>query len=136
MDAYSTRTVQVRAKERELARAWEAKHGRAPTSRELLYIANDATLQSRRGKDPGPVDWDALAARWDATIGGSWLTSRLECRMRAARAHKRASTTVAARRLGRPRGRPRHGRWPRPWSWSQPGIRPGPGTTWSSSWLW
>ncbi len=70
MDAYSTRTVQVHAKERELARAWEARHGRAPTSRELLYIANDATLQSRRGKDAGPVDWDALAARWDATVGG------------------------------------------------------------------
>jgi hypothetical protein len=70
MDAYSTRTVQVHAKERELARAWEAKHGRAPTSRELLYIANDATLQSRRGKDAGPVDWDGLAARWDATLGG------------------------------------------------------------------
>ena len=70
MDAYSTRTVQVHEKERELARAWERKHGRAPTSRELLYIANDATLQSRRGKDAGPVDWDALAARWDATLGG------------------------------------------------------------------
>ena len=70
MDAYSTRTVQVREKERELARAWQRRHGRAPTSRELLYIANDATLRSRRGKDAAPVDWDALAARWDATIGG------------------------------------------------------------------
>jgi hypothetical protein len=38
MDAYSTRTVQVHAKERELARAWEAKHGRAPTSRELPLL--------------------------------------------------------------------------------------------------
>jgi conjugative relaxase-like TrwC/TraI family protein len=70
MDAYSTRTVQVREKERELAQAWQRRHGRAPTSRELLYIANDATLQSRKGKDAAPVDWDALAARWDATIGG------------------------------------------------------------------
>ena len=70
MDAYSTRTVQVHEKERELARDWEAKHGRAPTSRELLYIADDATLQSRRGKDAGAVDWDALAARWDTTLGG------------------------------------------------------------------
>ena len=70
MDAYSTRTVQVHEKEHELARGWEAKHGRAPTSRELLYIADDATLQSRRGKDAGPVDWDALAARWDTTLGG------------------------------------------------------------------
>jgi hypothetical protein len=70
MDAYSTRTVQVREKERELAQAWERRYGRAPTSRELLYIANDATLQSRKGKDAAPVDWDALAARWDATICG------------------------------------------------------------------
>jgi hypothetical protein len=34
------------------------------------YIANDATLQSRRGKDAGPVDWDALVVRWDTTLGG------------------------------------------------------------------
>ena len=71
LDAYSTRTVQVREKERELARAWERKHGRAPTSRELLYIANAATLQSRKGKEPGAIDWDALARRWDATLGGA-----------------------------------------------------------------
>ena len=70
MDAYSTRTVQVHEKERELAQAWERRHGRAPTSRELLYIANDATLRSRKGKDAARVDWDALAARWDATLGG------------------------------------------------------------------
>jgi len=70
MDAYSTRTVQVHEKERELARAWERRHGRAPTSRELLHIANDATLQSRKGKDAAPVDWDVLAQRWDATLGG------------------------------------------------------------------
>ena len=70
MAAYSTRTVQVREKERELARAWERKHGRAPTSRELLHIANAATLQSRKGKSAGTIDWDALARRWDATLGG------------------------------------------------------------------
>jgi hypothetical protein len=70
MNAYSTRTVRVHEKERELARAWERRHGRAPNSRELLYLANKATLQSRKGKDAGRVDWDALAARWDATVGG------------------------------------------------------------------
>jgi hypothetical protein len=69
MDAYSTRTVQVREKEHELARAWERRNGRAPNSREL-YIGNKATLQSRKGKDANQIDWDALAARWDATIGG------------------------------------------------------------------
>jgi hypothetical protein len=70
MDAYSTRTVAVHEKERELARAWERKNGRAPNSRQLLHIANDATLQSRHGKHAGEIDWDALARRWDATIGG------------------------------------------------------------------
>src|ERR1035438_6175675 len=57
-------------KERELARAWERRNGRAPNSRELYYIANKATLQSRKGKDAAQIDWDALARRWDATIGG------------------------------------------------------------------
>ncbi len=62
--------MRVREKERELARAWARKHGRAPTSRELLHIANAATLQSRKGKEPGAIDWDALARRWDVTLGG------------------------------------------------------------------
>ena len=70
MDAYSTRTVEVKQKERELAQAWERRNGRAPNSRELLYIAQDATLQSRRCKEAGEIDWDALTERWDATIGG------------------------------------------------------------------
>jgi hypothetical protein len=70
MDAYSTRTVAVHEKERELAQAWERRNGRAPNSRQLLHIANDATLQSRHGKHAGQIDWDQLARRWDATIGG------------------------------------------------------------------
>ena len=70
MDAYSTRTVQVKVKERELARVWERRHGRAPNSRELLHIARDATLQSRQRKPDGQIDWDALAKLWDATLGG------------------------------------------------------------------
>src|SRR5580700_7843122 len=57
MDAYSTRTVEVKEKERELAQAWALKNGRAPNSRELLYIAQHATLQSRRGKEAGEIDW-------------------------------------------------------------------------------
>src|SRR5262245_53143136 len=58
MDAYSTRTVHVREKERELAQAWERKHGRAPNSRQLLHIDSEATLQSRRGKDARGTDSD------------------------------------------------------------------------------
>src|SRR5262249_40322596 len=70
MDAYSTRTVQVHEKERERARAWEQRNGRAPNSRELLHMADKATLHSRDGKDAGDIDWDALVRKWDATLGG------------------------------------------------------------------
>jgi hypothetical protein len=70
MDTYPTRTVAVRAAERELAREWAAAHGREPNSRELLHIAQTATMASRKGKEHGRIDWDALARRWDATLGG------------------------------------------------------------------
>ena len=70
MDAYSTRTVRVHEKERELAREWQRRHGHAPNSRELYYLTQKATLLSRKGKDAGQVDWDELVQRWDATIGG------------------------------------------------------------------
>ena len=136
MDAYSARTVQVREKERELARAWERKHGRAPTSREPLHIANDATLQSRTGKHAGPVDWDALAARWDATLGGE-----LAGVAPAVSNARSPGAQVIEHHGGRaPAGPPtraaRRGRWPRPWSWCRTSIRPGPCTTCSSSWPW
>ena len=68
MDAYSTRTVQVHEKEHELAQAWERRHGHAPTSRELLYIANDATLRSRKGKDAARVDWNAVGTGRPVTV--------------------------------------------------------------------
>jgi hypothetical protein len=106
--------VQVREKERELARAWERKHGRAPTSRELLHIANAATLQSRKGKDAGAIDWDALAQRWDATLGGELAGIALAVSDARAPAHGRASIAPGGRRPDRPRPRPRPGHWPRP----------------------
>ena len=43
---------------------------RALDTASLLSIANDATPRSPKGKDAARVDWDALAARWDATLGG------------------------------------------------------------------
>jgi len=106
--------VQVREKECELARAWERKHGRAPTSRELLHIANAATLQSRKGKDAGAIDWDALAQRWDATIGGELAGIASAVSNARGPTHKQASITPAGRRPDRPCPRPRPGRWPRP----------------------
>jgi len=136
MEAYSTRTVQVHEKERELARAWERWHGRAPTSRDLLHIANDATLQSRKGKDAGAIEWMRWPPGGTRRSAASWPVSRRRCRTRAARAYTGASITAAARRPDRPRARPRHERWPKPWSWCRTSTRPGPSTTCSSSWPW
>ena len=137
MDAYSTRTVQVHEKERELAQAWERRHGRAPNSRELYYIAQKATLQSRKGKDAGEIDWDALAQRWDATIGGELAG--------IAPAVSNARGPGAAQRPRRPRARqPGAGRAAVAGGAGAGGaegagagvgeaVRPGPGTTCSSS---
>jgi hypothetical protein len=70
MDAYSSRTVHMHEKERELAQAWGRRNGRAPHARQVLFLSGKATLQSRDGKPEGAIDWDALAAKWDATLGG------------------------------------------------------------------
>ena len=136
MDAYSTRTVQVHEKERELARAWERRHGRAPTSRELLYIADDATLRSRKGKDAERVDWDALAARWDAMLGGQLAgIAATVSNARGPDAIAPAAVDGPGRRV-RCRARRRPGRCRRRWRWCRRGSLPGPGTTWSGSWPW
>ncbi len=106
MDAYSTRTVHVHAKERELAQAWQRRHGRAPNARELAHLAQKATLQSRTGKDTSPIDWDTLARQWDATLGGAL-----------------ADIAPAVSTSARP--------WP-PWPPGTP-PRPSPWDTWRSS---
>ena len=68
--AYSTRTHAVTRKAAALARQWERKYGRTPNAREMLFITDEANLASRQGKDDAPIDWDALTAKWDATVGG------------------------------------------------------------------
>jgi len=70
IDAFSQRTRAVTRTARKLARKWEEKYGRAPNAREMRYLCDEATYYSRHGKDPGAVDWDRLAAKWDRTIGG------------------------------------------------------------------
>src|SRR5258707_12390767 len=70
LDAYSTRTQKVTQKAAQLAREWEAKYGRQPNAREMLFITDEANLASRLGKDDEPLDWDKLAKKWDKTIGG------------------------------------------------------------------
>jgi hypothetical protein len=70
MDAYSTRTQAVTAEGARLARKWKVKYGREPNTREMRFILDEANLSSRKPKGDGGIDWDKLAAKWDATIGG------------------------------------------------------------------
>src|SRR5258708_18782558 len=92
MDAFSKRTRAVTRTARKLARKWEEKYGRAPNAREMKFINDEATYFSRHGKDPGLVDWDKLAKKWDATIGGhlAEIAQRV-CRCGAGRRGREAS---------------------------------------------
>src|SRR5215469_16479263 len=69
-DAFSTRTRQVDAKEKQLALQWELRFGREPTTREMLFIRHTARDYSRKTNDDAQIDWDAEVEKWDATIGG------------------------------------------------------------------
>src|SRR5215470_10760254 len=69
-EAFSTRTRQVDAKERQLALQWELRFGREPTTREMLFIRHTARDYSRKSKEDAQIDWDAEVAKWDRTVGG------------------------------------------------------------------
>jgi hypothetical protein len=70
LDKFSTRAHTVTRKAAQLARQWEREHGRAPNAREMLFISDQANQITRGTKKEEQIDWDALAAKWDATIGG------------------------------------------------------------------
>jgi TrwC relaxase/AAA domain len=70
LDKFSARAHSVTQAQLRLARQWAQRHGREPNAREMLFLGDVANLVSRHGKDDEPIDWDALTARWDATIGG------------------------------------------------------------------
>ena len=70
MDAYSSRAEAIREATPAAVASWTARYGRAPSQRELLHIQQVVTLGTRARKDDAEIDWDACAARWDATLGG------------------------------------------------------------------
>ena len=67
---FSTRTQSVNRKTAQLARDWARKYGREPNARELMFLADEANLVTREGKDDEVIDWDKLAAKWDHRFGG------------------------------------------------------------------
>ena len=57
-----------------LAREWAQRHGRAPNTREMTYLGLAANKITRGAKD-GQIDWEALTAGWDASLGGQLAAS-------------------------------------------------------------
>jgi hypothetical protein len=105
MDAYSSRTVAITEAMPAAVASWTAKYGRVPNERELLYIQQEVTLASRHGKEHGVIDWDALAAEWDARIGGrlASVAPRVSPLLRA-RADAQAGARVPVRTTQRDAG--------------------------------
>jgi hypothetical protein len=66
MDAFSSRTDAINQELPNAAAAWERKYGRAPNTRELMFIRNEVTLATRANKEEGAIDWDASCAGWSA----------------------------------------------------------------------
>lgn len=68
MKLFSSRTRDIEEEARELARAWEARNGRAPTEYELLHIQKRATMRTRDSKEHGAISWDDYAEDWSQTM--------------------------------------------------------------------
>lgn len=106
MDSYSSRAEAIKAATPEFVDAWTRKYGRAPNQRELQHIQQHVTLATRRGKEDGAIDWDALARQWDATLGGNLAriaprVARLGPRDQAAQAAPRSDGALPEEMLAR-----------------------------------
>jgi conjugative relaxase-like TrwC/TraI family protein len=66
---FSARTAAIHETLPGIVAKWTAKYGREPNRYELLFLQQQATMESRRGKDPDAIDWDAYARKWDAKHG-------------------------------------------------------------------
>jgi conjugative relaxase-like TrwC/TraI family protein len=63
-DTYSDRAKEVRDKARELAAAYEAKHGHAPGKRAMWAIKQQAAIKTRDSKDHNPPEAGQEVASW------------------------------------------------------------------------
>lgn len=69
IDMFSARTAAIHETLPAIVAQWKQEHGREPSRYDLKFLQNEATMSSRRGKDPGAIDWDEYARRWDAKHG-------------------------------------------------------------------
>jgi conjugative relaxase-like TrwC/TraI family protein len=70
MQAYSSRSRSIDEVRKALGDRFADQYGRVPNRAELRVISQLASDLTRRGKDPGEVDYHDYASRWDAQYGG------------------------------------------------------------------
>jgi hypothetical protein len=68
--AYSSRGEEITRELRRATAQFERDYGRAPNRAEVRRIKEEVWSRTRKPKDDAPIDWAALAARWDETLGG------------------------------------------------------------------
>jgi hypothetical protein len=71
MDEFSSRAHDIEPKMDALVRAFTAEYGRAPNRAEMRSLHEEAWDATRASKDQRAIDWDALARKWDARVGGA-----------------------------------------------------------------
>jgi conjugative relaxase-like TrwC/TraI family protein len=65
---FSSRRAEIDATTQALAAKFEQRYGRKPSQRETGELQEKANLLTRKGKDDGTIDWDALREGWAAKL--------------------------------------------------------------------
>jgi hypothetical protein len=68
---FSSRRADIDVATQELAAAFEARYGRKPSQRETGGLAEKANLLTRKGKQDGAIEWDALREGWAAKLAST-----------------------------------------------------------------
>ncbi|HEV8526296.1 MAG TPA: MobF family relaxase [Actinomycetes bacterium] len=68
---FSSRRADIDATTQRLAAEFEQRYGRKPSQRETGELQERANLLTRKGKDDGAIDWDALREGWAAKLAAT-----------------------------------------------------------------
>jgi hypothetical protein len=65
---FSSRRAEIDARTKALAVEFEQRYGRKPSQREIGVLQQEANLFTRKTKEGGAIDWDALREGWTAKL--------------------------------------------------------------------
>jgi conjugative relaxase-like TrwC/TraI family protein len=72
---FSSRRADIDATTQRLAAEFEQRYGRKPSQRETGVLQQEANLLTRKTKEDGAIDWDALRQGWAAKLADALGTS-------------------------------------------------------------